>query len=185
VYSLEEISAHLEIRDVLSRYCRGIDRRDKELLASVYWPDAVDRRSYGPPPASPGEFVDRVIDGFGDLPAYSQHHVTNVFIDLDLPAGLARVESYNLVMHPVGRQTTQVLATDDGKTHLRIMGGRALDRFERRGGSSGEWRIARRVMLVDWSRDDLAGRPLFTDVAPGLATGGAGADPSYTVLPDL
>jgi hypothetical protein len=182
VYSLEEISAHLEIRGVLSRYCRGIDRRDKELLASVYWPDAVDRRSYGPPDASPVEFVDRVIDGFGDLPTYSQHHVTNVFIDLDLPAGLARVESYNLVMHPVGPQTTQVLATDDGATHLRVMGGRALDRFERR---ADEWRIARRVMLVDWSRDDLAGSPLFTEAAYGLATGGAGADPSYTVLPDL
>lgn len=27
-----------------------------------------------------------MIDGFGELPAYSQHHVTNVFIDLDLAA---------------------------------------------------------------------------------------------------
>lgn len=182
MYSLEEISARLEIRDVLSRYCRGIDRRDKALLAAAYWPDAVDRRGYGPPDATPGEFADRVVDGFGDLPAHSQHHVTNVFIDLDLTSGVARVESYNLVMHPVGPQTTQVLATADGRTHLRVMGGRALDRFERR---DGEWRIARRVMLVDWSRDDLPGGPLFTEAAHGLTTGGVGTDPSYTVLPTL
>jgi SnoaL-like protein len=184
VYSLEEISAHLEIRDVLSRYCRGIDRRDRELLLSAYWPDAVDRRSYGPPDATPVEFADRVLDGFGELPAYSQHHVTNVFIDLDLAAGLARVESYNLVMHPVGPQTSLVLATEEGDDaiHLRVMGGRALDRFERR---DGEWRIARRVMLVDWSRDDLPGTPLFTAASHGLDSAGAGVDPSYRVLPAL
>jgi hypothetical protein len=184
VYSLEEISARLEIRDVLSRYCRGIDRRDKALLSSAYWPDAVDRRSYGPPDAGPQEFADRVVDGFGDLPAYSQHHVTNVIIDLDLEAGVAHVESYNLVMHPVGPGTTLVLAATDGDDaiRLRIMGGRALDRFERR---DGEWRIARRVMLVDWSRDDLPGTPLFDEASHGLATGASGADPSDTVLPGL
>jgi len=184
LYKLEEISARLEIRDVLSRYCRGIDRRDKDLLVSAYWPDAVDRRSYGPPDAGPGEFADRVIDGFGDLPAYSQHHVTNVFIDLDLDAGVAHVESYNLVVHPVGPQTTLVLApaAGDDAIHLRVMGGRALDRFECR---DGEWRIARRVMLVDWSRDDLPGAPLFTRASHGLATGGKGTDPSNTVLPTL
>jgi hypothetical protein len=182
LYTLEEISARLEIRDVLFRYCRGIDRRDKDLLRSVYWPDAVDRRSYGPPDASPDEFVDRVIDGFGDLPAYSQHHVTNMFVDLDLAHDVAHVESYNLVMHPVGPETSLVLATEDGDLHLRVMGGRALDRFERR---DGEWRIARRVMLVDWSRDDLPGNALFDRANHGLDTGRAGEDPSDTVLPSL
>lgn len=182
MYTLEELSARLEIQDVLFRYCRGIDRRDKGLLRSVYWPDAVDRRSYGPPDAGPREFADRVIDGFGDLPAYSQHHITNVFIDLDLTRGVARVESYNLVMHPVGPETSLVLATTDPDNHLRVMGGRALDRFERR---EGEWRIARRVMLVDWSRDDLAGRPLFDEASHGLTSGGLDSDPSYTVLPTL
>ena len=184
MYNLEQISARLEIRDVLSRYCRGIDRRDKQLLMSAYWPDAVDRRSYGPPDASPEEFADRVLDGFGELPAYSQHHVTNVFIDLDLEAGVAHVESYNLVMHPVGPGTTLALAAADAEDviRLRVMGGRALDRFERR---EGEWRIARRVMLVDWSRDDLPGTPLFEKASHGLDSGGAGTDPSYRVLPGL
>src|SRR3546814_19513011 len=32
----------MEISDLLSRYCRGIDRLDKKLISDVYWPDAMD-----------------------------------------------------------------------------------------------------------------------------------------------
>ncbi|GAA1017683.1 hypothetical protein Aple_024420 [Acrocarpospora pleiomorpha] len=176
MYTIEEISAHLEIRDVLQRYCRGCDRRDPELVKSAYFPDAVDIRAYDAPDATPAEFARRLVDGFGDLPEFSQHHITNVIIDLDIEAGVANVETYNLVMHPVGPQTSLVLKPEDSGTHLRIMGGRALDRFERR---DGEWRIARRVMLIDWSRDDLPGNPVWATIKQGLRPGGLGADPSY------
>jgi hypothetical protein len=30
------------IHDVLMRYSRGLDRHDRKVLESVYWPDAVD-----------------------------------------------------------------------------------------------------------------------------------------------
>ena len=30
------------IRDCLYRYCRGIDRRDADILRTAYWPDAND-----------------------------------------------------------------------------------------------------------------------------------------------
>ncbi|MDB5446065.1 MAG: hypothetical protein JWQ97_1382, partial [Phenylobacterium sp.] len=33
---LEELAAHIEIQQVLYRYCRGVDRGDVALLASVY-----------------------------------------------------------------------------------------------------------------------------------------------------
>jgi SnoaL-like domain len=33
---------HHEIREVLLRYCRGIDRRDYDLVRSCYHPDATD-----------------------------------------------------------------------------------------------------------------------------------------------
>jgi len=176
LYTLEEISAHLEIRDALSRYCRGCDRRDADLLRSAYFDDATDVRAYDAPDATPAEFAQRLIDGFGELPDFSQHLVTNVSIDLDIEAGVAHVESYLLAIHPVGPQTSLTLRPADGQTHLRIIGGRALDRFERR---DGQWRIARRVMLVDWSREDLPGGPVFEVVKEGLRSGGAGADPSY------
>jgi hypothetical protein len=179
VYTLEEISAHLEIRDVLQRYCRGCDRRDPELLQSCYFPDAVDIRAYDAPDATPAEFAQRLVSGFGDLPEFSQHHITNVTIELDIEAGVAHVETYNLVMHPVGPQTSLVLRPEDTGAHLRIIGGRALDRFERR---DDEWRIARRVMLIDWSRDDLPGNPVFHAIKEGLRPGARDADPSYAHL---
>ncbi len=176
LYTLAEISAHLEIRDVLQRYCRGCDRRDPDLLTSCYFPDAVDIRAYDAPDATPAEFAQRLVNGFGDLPEFSQHHITNVFIERDIDAGVANVETYNLGMHPVGEQTSLVLKPADSGPHLRVMGGRALDSFELR---DGQWRIARRVMLIDWSRDDLPGNPVWTAIKEGLRPGGVGADPSY------
>jgi len=179
LYTLEEISAHLEIRDALTRYSRGCDRRDADLLRSAYFEDATDIRAYDAPDATPAQFAQRLIDGFGDLPQFSQHLVTNVTIDLDIKAGVARVESYMLAIHPVGPQTSLTLRPADGGTHLRLIGGRALDRFECR---DGEWRIARRVMLVDWSREDLPGAAVFEVVKEGLRSGAAGTDPSYAHL---
>ena len=38
--TVEELLAKQEIRDVLMRYSRAIDRMDSELLASVYHPGA-------------------------------------------------------------------------------------------------------------------------------------------------
>src|ERR1700745_1299632 len=40
--ALEDLVAKQAIPEVLSRYCRGIDRRDWELLRSCYHPDAHD-----------------------------------------------------------------------------------------------------------------------------------------------
>ena len=39
---VEELIARQEITDVLHRYCRAVDRRDPDLLRSVYHPDATD-----------------------------------------------------------------------------------------------------------------------------------------------
>ena len=38
----EEMADREAIRDCLFRYCRGIDRMDPELLATAYWPGAMD-----------------------------------------------------------------------------------------------------------------------------------------------
>ncbi|MBM3672399.1 MAG: hypothetical protein FJW86_09525 [Actinobacteria bacterium] len=39
---VDELVAQQEIRDVLIRYTRGIDRMDGELVRSCYWPGAHD-----------------------------------------------------------------------------------------------------------------------------------------------
>src|SRR5262249_22172412 len=93
-----------------------------------------------------------------------------------IEAGGAHVETYNLVMHPVGPQTSLVLKTGDDGSHLRIMGGRALDRFERR---DGEGRIAGRGLLLDLSGGGPPGGPGWASIKEGLRPGAREADPSY------
>lgn len=39
---LRRLSAEHEITDVLQRYCRGVDRRDFDLVRSTYHTDATD-----------------------------------------------------------------------------------------------------------------------------------------------
>lgn len=122
------------IRDVLYRYCRGVDRRDWELLRSVYFDDAFE--DHGPVGrCSAPEFVDimkkRVELGKRTI---SQHVISNILIDLD--GNRARVESY--FRATVGGDSPDLLTA----------GGRYIDQFERR---NGEWRISHRIAMVEWS----------------------------------
>lgn len=175
--TFEELAARTEIHDALVRYCRGIDRRDRSLIESAYFPDAVDRRPYGPA-ADPKALAERAVAGFGTTPEFSQHHLTNVSIELDLGEGTAAVETYVIAFHPVSTSTTGSFQPVD-EPRLHVVGGRYLDRFECR---AGEWRIAERTLVVDWSRQHLAGDPLFTAVFPPAFTPGAADDPSYPHL---
>lgn len=122
-----------EILDCVSRYCRAVDRHDRELLASVFHPDAV---------ADLGEWAGSTRDLFAwvdethrarDL-AHS-HNITSHTCEID--SGTAHAESYVI----------QARLQRDGRT-ASVFGGRYLDRFERR---NGEWRIAHRRLVIDWS----------------------------------
>jgi hypothetical protein len=182
MFTLEEVSARLEIHDALIRYCRGVDRRDADLIASAYFPDAIDKRPYGGATSTPAEIGARAAAGFGDTPAYSQHHITNVTIELDIARGAAHVESYVIAMHPVSDSTVFTFATEEGGDWLRLVAGRYIDRFEHRGD---EWRIATRALIVDWSRKHLAGEPLFGPMPSGFAPGTRDGDPSYAHLAQI
>jgi hypothetical protein len=180
VVTLDELVARTEINDALVRYCRGIDRRDRSLIESAYFPDAVDHRPYGPEgrlSADPKALAERAVTGFGATPEFSQHHLTNVSIELDLAQGRAAVETYVIALHPVSPSTTGSFQPAT-RPRLHVVGGRYLDRFERR---AGEWRIAERTLVVDWSREHLEGEPLFGAMPPGFRPGAAD-DPSHAHL---
>jgi SnoaL-like domain len=81
---LAEITARLEIYEALMKYVRGIDRRDATVLAAAYWPDAIDSRSYNDGRTAAPALAQRAVDGFGDLPEFSQHHMTNVIYNIDI-----------------------------------------------------------------------------------------------------
>jgi len=150
-----------EIRDVLFRYCRAVDRRDLELFRSVYHPDAV--HEHGSHAQKGQDFAKLVVDSMVRFAA-TTHFLTNHRIDLR--GDVAHVESYCLACHREER--------DDEKTDL-VMALRYIDRFERR---DGVWRIAHRLAVHDWSREDPVARdwPGAADVVRGRRDRD---DPSY------
>jgi SnoaL-like domain len=132
---LEQVVAEAEIRRVVARYCRGIDRMDLELVRSCYHDDAHDEH---------GSFsgtVDEYLEWVGALIAKydaTMHLIGNQLVEF-LDADTAHVETYGISVHQ----------SASGTPHLNLTTGfRFVDRFERRGG---EWRIARRVAVADWS----------------------------------
>ena len=139
---LPELLDREAIRDVIYRYCRACDRRDERLLRSVYHPDAAD--NHGAFAGSADDFVRYTMDTGGAGFIAGQHHIGNILIELD--GDVAHVESV-FICH--------LVSGDQDARQIEVLGGRYWDRMERR---DGEWRIADRVVLLDWSelRGDIA-----------------------------
>jgi len=142
--TLQELIDREEIRDVIMRYCRGIDRLDFELIRSSFHPDAVAD--------FPEDVYTGKVDGFinflkKELPTFARtnHFLGNLLIELD--GDVAHTETY--------------IIGYDKSTPAHKWGGafvtlwaRYVDRFERR---DGVWRIAHRKFVIDWQRNDEAG----------------------------
>lgn len=121
------------ITEVLLRYSRAIDRRDADLMRRVYWPDAVDDHA-----VFKGNVEEFIAYSFPFMEGViSQHVVTNVLIDLTGPDE-AFSECYFAGFHD--------FPAEGGRLE-RVVGGRYLDRHERR---DGEWRISQRTLAIDW-----------------------------------
>ena len=129
---LRDLADRSEIVDCLTRYARGMDRQDRDLVRSAYHDDAIDDHI---------GFVGRVDDfidwafGFHASQVRHQHYLTNHTIDLD--GDVAHVETYYLF----------VATVPDDAAPLSATGGRYVDRFERR---DGRWAIAARLCVVEW-----------------------------------
>ena len=158
---LRQWLAMQEIRDVILRYCRGIDRMVPEIVRSCYHPDATDE--HGSFSGNVDEFITwvfRVVARY----SMSMHFIGNVLVDFaDTPEGavaptLARAESYGISHH----------RTQGGEPRANlIIGFRYIDRFERRAGNG--WRIASRVATTEWVRvDDAANQ---WPIPEGMRTG--------------
>lgn len=125
------------IGDVLARYCRGIDRRDAELVRSCYWPDATDDHA-GAFSGARDEFVEwvvRVLTRFTATMHVLGTHTVEVVGDV------AGAETYGVAHHRGD-------PPDDRRVNYTT-GFRYLDRFERR---DGQWRIAARRVELEWTR---------------------------------
>lgn len=163
--TIEDILAHVEIKQVLATYCRGVDRHDRSLIKSVYHPDALDHHTIFDGLGT--DFADFIVDRYEASGEFGQHNLTTIYIELH--GDVANVESYFIVFHnrPV-----------NGQKALLSTGGRYLDRFEKRDGA---WRIADRLVMLEWSRRNLPGEP-WERAAAFISVGGENEDPSYELF---
>lgn len=145
--------------DVLTRYCRGLDRADLDLIKSAYWEDAVDQ--HGIYEGNAHEFCDYIIAGIGDWFEVATHNICN--IHMDYYGDVMCTESYLISYCSVAGDADKVEAIygpayvarcgREGMAHRQhafLMAGRYLDRLEKR---EGEWRIARRQVVMDWNEN--------------------------------
>jgi hypothetical protein len=136
------------IRSIHVRYCRGVDRRDWDLVRSCYHEDAVE--DHGRFSGRASEFVSWAASQMSpDEP--TTHFVGNQSIEID--GSLAWCESYTRACH---RRS----ASDGWPAGDWILNLRYVDRLERR---DDVWRIANRLVICDSERLD----PVGYD--PGLA----------------
>lgn len=117
-----------DIQACLLRYTRGVDRHDRTLMLSAYWPDAYDE--HGVAEGVAADFVDWAIGWHGEFQTKHQHIITNSTIELD--GDTAHGETYYAFWGE----------NREGPPSLSF--GRYVDRFEKR---DGEWRIAYRVCV--------------------------------------
>ena len=132
--ALDDLVADRDIRAVLVRYCRGIDRMDAPLTRSCWHTDGT---------ADYGRLFKGTADGFIEWlwPVHAAmighvHSLSNVTVEIDGDA--AATESY---VHVVLR----VPAPDGGQVDI-VGRGRYLDAFERR---DGVWAIVHRTYVSD------------------------------------
>lgn len=166
---LELILARDELQQLVTAYCRAVDRADYATLRQLYHPDATD---------SHGSFSTGGIEQFiAQLQAaepyvrVSQHNITTT--NFVVEGDSARGEIYCLVFH-----------TFVGPEHDIdvIIGGRYLDNYTKH---NGRWKFSARTIVADWSyqndpsqvnfehpstRGSLRGQPGQADPSIGFLT---------------
>ena len=140
-----------EIRELMMRYARGIDRGDADLVASVFHPDAVN--NLGSVPLIGAEAGKRLTAGrkqSQERKQMGQHFIGNELIEVQGDTAFA--EHYFM---------SYMISEKDGDEYTRTRAGRYLDRLERR---EGKWKVAFRMVVDDWDRFDKV-----VEAAPGWA----------------
>jgi hypothetical protein len=141
--AIDALTARAAIADTVLRYCRGVDRRDWDLVRSAYHHDAYDDHGrYKGGVEGLLEFVR----ARHDLIDQSMHFVGNMLIELD--GDFATVETYCLAFE------RSFSAESPGGSAGEVRGAgpqvmvmlRYADRFERR---TGAWKIAQRIVIYE------------------------------------
>ena len=159
---IQELIDRTRIYDVLTRYCRALDRCDVDLMRSVYWDDARD--DHGVFNGGAQEFAEFIIREIQQWFEVTMHAIMNVHMELDDKT--ACTESYLFAYHKVRGDREKIeeifgskylsqfdWSKVDGIPHVFYYGGRYVDRLEKR---EGEWKIAHRQVVMDWNHNEIS-----------------------------
>ena len=137
VTQVQELWDKQAIREVIWRYCRGIDRCDLEIMRSTYHPDSID--IHGSFEGTGWGWCEYIVELLPTRWDFTYHTIPNLLIEIENDT--ASCESYVLAYQA---------QTVDGKRIMHTFWGRYIDRVERR---EGEWKIAHRTAVCDWTEE--------------------------------
>ncbi|WP_281985041.1 nuclear transport factor 2 family protein [Thalassorhabdomicrobium marinisediminis] len=152
------------LRRLVTTYSRAVDRRDFDLLRSLYHDDADDAH---------GDMFDGGADAYvafveKALAAYEMtvHYVMNMNFVIDGDVAQGEIHKINWHRTTTGQEI--------------VTGSRSLDHYARR---MGEWRFSRRAITLDWARKGPFDPEAHADFAARSPSGRAGPDDlSYRLL---
>jgi hypothetical protein len=132
---LQKIIDREEILECLTRYTRGMDRQDRDMVRSAFHPDGID--VHGKRACSVDDFLKWVF-AYHATQRIHQHYISNHSVEIDGDVAHSEIYFKFFASYP------------EPSTQLYCAGGRYVDRLERR---DGEWRIASRVCTTEWRTD--------------------------------
>lgn len=163
---IQRMLDHYEIRQQLARYCRGCDRADEALMASVYadhsWDDHGHRSGEGK------QFARDTVKELLETAKIASHLLGQSLIEVTGDTAAAETYFHATLIYPPEDQT-------DFVNHIA---GRYVDKFVR---DDGQWLIKDRLTIRDWSiTHRVEADPLSQQ---GIVDGGLGpGDASYRAL---
>ena len=166
---LQDLLDRQDIHDCLLRFCRGMDRFDREIYLSAFHDDAeIAAGPYVGDATGCWEWAKPMHEAGQVL---THHLLLNHHVEIEGTS--AHSECYYQFIarnHP---------CEEGGSETVMLAGGRYIDRLERRGGV---WKIALRTNIIEWSCLQPSLPPPFADV-PDIGLNGESArdlsDPSY------
>jgi SnoaL-like domain len=129
-----------DIYELMCRYARGVDRFDKELVRSVFWPEATAVFPLSADAVFKGLYRDYLEIDVESWKPYTaqQHYLCNHLSEIDGDQALAETYQFSFYWKMPG---------DDPKLNSQNSG-RYIDRYERR---NSEWRVIHREFIRNFS----------------------------------
>lgn len=152
---LQELIDREEIRDLMSRYARGVDRADWDLVRDTYHSDAHD--DHGDYKGGIDGFIEFAKTRTGGAPQ-CMHFLGQCLIRF-ASKDVAVVETHFMTAHTLGPKAQKEYEVKGGGPVQLSSFGRYVDRVERR--NNGPWRIADRIVVFEATR-------IFKEDAPPL-----------------